>query len=428
MINCCTQLPPDSSHSATEDVCMEQPQDHGGEASTELLLHQQREDTGEGNGRAPMPSAHDVVTDPEMGDSAHQKDIAMMPTTYRVHRNGKEVACEECGKRLLQKNLKRHLTTVHQETLKSRKCGGGGVCVDCKQGIFMVPKSAQGNQYPLHVQYCVSTPVQKVTCTLDECVSLMRSASKGDVPSFSCQHVASVSKADLFPDQGYCQDSTLTALIEKRIVAAKYEQELHDKRDESLAAGSPDVVSWRPGGQYIFLSVFHSTSHTAHFDGLGRVVVRYDMKSYTLDCKCCARKRGCLHKRMSLWHLSEVWPGLVEQPGGGKEGEEVSDQEMDVSSTAEAEPTSNQGTASLRAVLEYELQHKRIPPDVTPQKLKSRIDAISPTETVCPLCDEHPQLITEISTTNAKLIDLTECRDGNCCCTQHCIVCGFPDK
>ena len=152
------------------------------------------------------------------------------------------------------------------------------------------------------------------------------------------------------------------------------------------------------------------------------------MKSYTLDCKCCARKRGCLHKRMSLWHLSEVWPGLVEQPAGSKEGEEVSDQEMDVSSTAEAEPTSNQGTASLQAVLEYELQHKRIPPEVTPQKLKSRIDAISPTETVCPLGNEHPQLITEISTTNAKLIDLAECRDGNCCCTQHCIVCGFPDK
>ena len=95
----------------------------------------------------------------------------------------------------------------------------------------MVPKSAQGNQYPLHIQCSVSAPVQKVTCMLDECVSLMRSALQGAVSSFNCQHITSISKADLFPDQGYCQDSTLTGLMEKCIIAAKSEQELQDKRE-----------------------------------------------------------------------------------------------------------------------------------------------------------------------------------------------------
>ena len=199
---------------------------------------------------------------------------------------------------------------MHQGTVELHKCGGGGVCVDSRQGIFMVPKSAQGNQYPLHVQYCVSAPVQKVTCTLDKCVGLMRDATYA---SFTCQHIKYISKADLFPNRRYCQDSTLTSLIEKHIVAAKYQQELQEKRDESLAAHSPDVVSWRPGGQYLYMSVFHSTSHTAPFDGLGRVVVRYDTKSYTLDCKCCKRRMRCLHKRMALWHLHQNWPRLVQQ-------------------------------------------------------------------------------------------------------------------
>ena len=105
MMNRCTHLPPDSSHSAADDVYMEQPQDHGGKASTELLLHQQQEETGQGSGKAPTPSEQHVVREPEAGDSAHLEDVEMLPTAYRVHRNGKEVACEDCGKQLLQKNF-----------------------------------------------------------------------------------------------------------------------------------------------------------------------------------------------------------------------------------------------------------------------------------------------------------------------------------
>ena len=322
VLNCFMQLPEDPDSSGTDELCTEQPEGLLGRDSAELSIHQLEDKTDAASGGPLTPSAQDVESKPETAECAHQGNTGILPTACILCQKPSEVAlCDRCGKGILQKNLKRHQKCVHEgKKVRSHKPGRGGICVDSKQGIYMVPKSVQGNQHPIHVQYCVSKAVQKVTCQLDECVSLMRNATG---PTVYCRHVEYISRADTPPNQGYCQDSTLTGLMAEGIIAATYEQELREKRDESLAAGSPDVVSWHPGGQYLYLSVFHGTSHTAHLDGLGRVVVRYHTVSYTLDCKCCDRKRDCLHKRMALWHLSQVWPGLVQQTACGTKDEEV---------------------------------------------------------------------------------------------------------
>ena len=64
------------------------------------------------------------------------------------------------------------------------------------------------------------------------------------------------------------------------------------------------IVSFEDGKRYIHFSVHDGGVH--YYSKLGRVVVTCDLNSGYLDCGCCRRKRGCVHKAICLWYLCGV--------------------------------------------------------------------------------------------------------------------------
>ena len=108
--------------------------------------------------------------------------------------------------------------------------------------------------------------------------------------SISTPHV----QQDPFPNQSPCNDEVLTGLTEQKIIAEKYRQQLTDKRDEALQAGAPDVVSWCPGGQYIYpVTVFYCHPHCL---------------LWWLLSSCCALWHQGIHTGLCLLWEEEVLP------------------------------------------------------------------------------------------------------------------------
>ena len=71
--------------------------------------------------------------------------------------------CKECGKNVLKRNMLRHYRMVHgiftqiEDHLPA-------VLISPTEGIFMVSKSKQGNQYPLHVVYAINGSDKRLLC------------------------------------------------------------------------------------------------------------------------------------------------------------------------------------------------------------------------------------------------------------------------
>jgi hypothetical protein len=99
---------------------------------------------------------------------------------------------------------------------------------------------------------------------------------------------------------------------------------------QAATAGNAElVVSFEDGERYVHFSVYDGGVH--YYSKLGRVIVTCDLKNGSLDCGCCRRKRGCVHKAICLWYLRganklEQFHSLVDDNSGNER--EMSDHEI----------------------------------------------------------------------------------------------------
>ena len=63
------------------------------------------------------------------------------------------------------------------------------------------------------------------------------------------------------------------------------------------------IVAINLSNRFIHFSVLDDSIH--YHSRLGRVTVTADMVKDYLDCSCCSRSRGCVHKGISKWYLPE---------------------------------------------------------------------------------------------------------------------------
>ena len=137
----------------------------------------------------------------------------------------------------------------------------------------------------------------------------------------------------------------------------------------------------------------------------------YDTKGYTLDCACCERKKSCLHKKMAAWHLSRTWPSLCHL--SLKEADAECDKVAMDTVQQEDDTMYRHSPRTIRAMLAYMMQYRKIPPDVEPKDISCRIEALMPSGEKCAMCPTHPQLTTLLANKNAVLVDIRRSWHGN---------------
>ena len=134
----------------------------------------------------------------DKNDKHPDKDSLNNSTPRSKRQLNKTVNCEECGKQMKANNLQRHLRTIHNMETQV-----DSVCVDDKNGVYMVRKSEKGGVwYPLHVKKCLygATDVA-VFCEDSRCKTMMNVANRSGIRGLECRHLQMVGKNTEYPPE-----------------------------------------------------------------------------------------------------------------------------------------------------------------------------------------------------------------------------------
>ena len=138
-----------------------------------------------------------------------------------------------------------------------------------------------------------------------------------------------------------------------------------------------------------------------YYAKLGRVAVTADMLNGFLDCNCCSRKRGCIHKAVCKWFfyenimLNNFLDNKEQEISAKKDFSNASDKSEEEAKSTQFYPPKK--PEIIKKMCNYLLNLKKIPLLFQPSKI-NKISKLIPKETVCYLCNSpltSPQLITE---------------------------------
>ena len=139
------------------------------------------------------------------------------PKTSSKRENNKE-KCPHCSEKMLSKNLKVHISRKHSPSLTTevKEKNHEGVCVDRKNGIYLVSEKSSGVLYPIHVQKLISgNKDTKIYCESKKCIIQKTIAGISDDPTFECVHLKSVNS--FLPSQDVIlQESSLDYLVSQK--------------------------------------------------------------------------------------------------------------------------------------------------------------------------------------------------------------------
>ena len=210
--------------------------------------------------------------------------------------------CTLCSKVMHPKSLPRHYKTVHFKHLVP-SC----VCVDEKLGIFFVRKHMKGGiAYRTHVQKMVLASHTDMKCELSSCMDFMEVAKLSKMPTVECMHLQQCCNAYSIPQKEVLTlkslndlsgDGELKIFSDATILRCA---KLHEAAERNMCNL---IVAVKDSNRYIHFSVLDDGIH--YYSRLGRVTVTADMVKGYLDCSCCSRSRGCVHKGISKWYLHE---------------------------------------------------------------------------------------------------------------------------
>ena len=173
-------------------------------------------------------------------------------------------------------------------------------------------------------------------------------------------------------------DGQLKLLSDSTISRCGALQESAKKEQSNL------LVAVHDSERFIHFSVLDDGVH--YYAKLGRVTVTADMLHGYLDCSCCARRRGCVHKAIFKWYLheSKLLNKLLGDNEQSEEEHQVHEDEPDRES--EIKINSSENPHIIEKMCENLLEKKKIPLNFEPKKLK-KLPMFVPIETDCQFCD-----------------------------------------
>ena len=256
------------------------------------------EDVSESPSQSRESAAASTQNGANCGESA---DSEPQPKRRRL---GEKKECPICKKQMDPRSVPRHLRDIHgQEIPKS-------VCVDEGRGIYMVRKSSKGGvAYPIHVQksFSSSESIRRKGvpfCEDDRCRDYMDVAWRSGMNAVECRHIQQVGANSEYQDGVTLNETCLKDISYQGNFKILKRERMQQCLSLSQAAASDNaqlIVSFPDGERFIHFSVYDGQVH--YYAKLRRVVVTCNLSRGELDCACCRRKRGCVHKAICLWYL-----------------------------------------------------------------------------------------------------------------------------
>lgn len=301
---------------------------------------------------------------------------------------------EKCKK--VKDSLRRSQTT------KSDKCPSGlhqAVLICAETGTYLVRRSTQGPASPVHVIHSKSG----WDCSAPLCKDLHNFHSGSLNPGFMCEHVLSCVNRNLTPPPDLIQNVTSFESFgdddKEHIIA--FCKTATDFGLPVIKQFLPTLVDSSSTSRYIYYSVFAGNEKPKYYSKLGRVLVTYDRVNKTHRCDCGIK--SCLHRKVAVL-VSELNP-LVK----------------------EARPEDESDENELKfaeQMINYVLQFKRIPFDVSEYKKPVPKTEFCPAETKCYKCD-NVDLVTSNISNRGCIFTLYEKKTGISVVTKCCPNCSM---
>lgn len=307
------------------------------------------------------------------------------PETRSLRQQPPKVKCpyNQCGRELHPNSLSNHIRSQHQST-KSLEINQSrylnGICVDQKNGIYLVRKQWHGVDYPIHCQFLVAVPSPSIQCGSQICRQHTETASRSGQSGFLCDHLQSTHF--LKPVVESCLSTEKLDLITSTIKWLKPERNSQCLawKEKALKENAPLIVQMPQSlsSRFIHFSVFANVKVDHYWSFQNRVIVTVDEKLMKFNCKCSSGKRSCLHKCIAKWALAEWHPELLESPSISGEvlDEESTVLEEDSSLLPDEVPDPDKSSSSTKypyyppvgeaavKMSEYIFKNKRIPPEL----------------------------------------------------------------
>ena len=147
------------------------------------------------------------------------------------------VHCPVCNMQLMAKSLKRHLTERHKQDQQKYSI----TRVDAINAIFMVSKTTDGIQFPIHVKNKNWGNDKDIRCQLELCMSAKTIARDAGNVSWVCEHIQATQHYDM--NHTECsiilQELSLDDLVQHKIFSATKKDACIELNDMSKISGVP---------------------------------------------------------------------------------------------------------------------------------------------------------------------------------------------
>ena len=327
----------------------------------------------------------------EEKESSATTEVIEEPKPKRQKSERKE--CPTCKKVMDVRSLPRHQRDIHKKIIPTN------VCIDETRGIYMVRKNSHGGvSYPLHVRKCVWSPSEESGnknpfCESNSCRDYMEVTWRSGMNAMECHHIREVGVKTMYKEKVQLRRSDLDDLSCEGEFKMIKEERINQCISLLQAASENNAdlfVSFEDGERYIHFSVCDGGVH--YYSKLGRVIVTCDLKNGQLDCGCCRRKRGCVHKAVCLWYLRSVDKlERFRSFRGDDNSNDIGDESAETDASFDNSglfypPTDERMVANM---CKYLKANKRIPMSAIRDKSKSVRRRYTPVEKRCPFCDVH---------------------------------------
>ena len=270
------------------------------EETTQLPPH--TEFTNDEQLREAEPKTADINENEDVNNLTQLNESDPITSSMKIKRAlNPVVSCNQCGKSILKKNLKRHSVTAHNSIMIT------AVCCDQERGLYMVRKNQKGGiGYPVHVQKILhSSKSTSVECGDLKCRLEMQLAGRAKMTARECKHLLQVNNAS-YPDRINLLDNKIHELgQDNRFKILKNETitECIEINRQAIQKNAPTVVQWQDGN-YIHMSIFDFNTQIRPV--LMRRIVSFNKEKGQLDCQCAQNCYFCIHRAMGLWFLYQT--------------------------------------------------------------------------------------------------------------------------
>ncbi|KAL5248984.1 hypothetical protein ACHWQZ_G017999 [Mnemiopsis leidyi] len=296
-----------------------------------------------------------------------------------------------------QKEQSKSHTFRPQKIVKDTKLLLQAELICPNSGIYLVRKGTQGPAAPVHVR------VNKDgwECTVQSCKDLRNFHGGSLNPAFLCNHALACVNRNLKSQPDLLNDSVNFDSFgknDKQVILA-FCKDAKDFGAPVIKQFLPQMADSLKSSRYLYYSVFAGTSVIKYYSRLRRVLVTYDRSTQSHKCDCT--DRSCIHKKIAVL-VTQINP--------------IAQEERPEDSTDDVE--------IMRAKLnmEYVLQHKKIPFDVSDFMNEIDVSEFTPAETHCYKCD-GVELVVLSSHNHGIIFSIERKSTGMKVITKHCPSC-----